>query len=126
MENQIKSWEQLEMEMKGVTSLICEQDFTATKLDSYNDNAWGCDSEEQDCETSWKLDTVSRMLQENLDYGKYNEKDDEISDEEHSMSLELRCMVVSFVADKWVKTNEVYNIESAQKCADNYIKEIDN
>lgn len=141
LDEQIKSWEKLNTEMKGITSLLCGQDFYATKQDSYEDNGWGEPDEfpidnhtlligetmDDDYETNWKLDTVFRMLDENLDYGQYNEAEDEVDRTDykgmyHSAMMDLRCTVAEFVADKWVKTNEVYDLESAQNCANNYIK----
>lgn len=144
LDEQIKSWEKLNTEMKGITSLLCGQDFYATKQDSYDDNAWGEPDEfpidkhtlpigetmDNDYETNWKLDTVFRMLDENLDYRQFRETEDEMDRTDykgmyHSILMDIRCTVAEFVADKWVKTDTVYDMESAQKCADGYIETID-
>lgn len=85
----VKSWDQLEKECKGLTSLICEQDFNATRQDVMDDNL-DSDLDEVDL----KLETMFRMLDENLDYGKYNETEEEfVNDRLHSALLNLRCTI---------------------------------
>ena len=139
----IKSWEKLEEEVNKsrLTSLICCQDFAATKEDSYEDNGWGEIDEEdnfpigeyenQDYQTTWKLDTMFRMLDENLDYGKFNETEDECDREEYkgmyrSILMDIRTTIADEVAEEWVKANgKVSDIESAQKLADALVAKID-
>lgn len=147
----IKSWEQLEKECnsEGLTSLLCCQNFNATKEDSFEDNGWGetdedgepiGNSENYDYETSWKLDTMCRMLDENLDYGKYNEteEDCDAKDTTHSALMDLRCTISENVAWAWIfsdngfeldhpdyEGNEVYNMETAQKMADELVEKYD-
>ena len=116
----IKSWEKLEEEVNNshLTSLVCCQGFAATKDDSYDDNSWF----ESD-ELLWKLDVMFRMLDENLDYGKFEETEEErSSDYRHSILMEIRATIVNEVAEEWVKVNgKVSDIESAQKFADELI-----
>lgn len=147
----IKSWEQLKKECnaEGLTSLVCNQNFNATKEDSFKDNGWGetdedgepiGNSENYDYETSWKQDTMFRMLDENLDYGKYNETEEErdSNDMTHSALMDLRCTIAENVAWAWIfanngyepdhpdyKGNEVYNMETAQKMADELVEKYD-
>jgi hypothetical protein len=145
--NTIKTWEKLEEECKGLTSLLCCQDFNATKQDSFEDNDWGepdedgepiGNSENFDYETAWKQDTMFRMLDENLDYGKYNETEEErdAADMTHSALMDLRCTIAENVAWAWIfsgngyapdhpeyEGNEVYNIETAQQMADELVAE---
>lgn len=145
--NTIKTWEKLEEECKGLTSLLCCQDFNATKQDSFEDNGWGepnedgepiGNSENFDYETAWKQDTMFRMLDENLDYGKYNETEEErdAADMTHSALMDLRCTIAENVAWAWIfsgngyapdhpdyEGNEVYNIETAQQMADELVAE---
>lgn len=145
--NTIKTWEKLEEECKGLTSLLCCQDFNATKEDSFEDNGWGeadedgepiGNSENYDFQTAWKQDTIFRMIDENLDYGKYNETEEELeaADMTHSALMDLRCTIAENVAWAWIfsdnglapnhpeyKGNEVYNIETAQKMADELVAE---
>lgn len=139
----IKSWEKLEDEVNKshLTSLICCQDFAATKNDSYEDNGWGEIDEEdnfpigeyenQDYQTTWKLDTMFRMLDENLDYGKFKETEDECDREEykgmyHSILMDIRATIADEVAEEWVKADgKVSDIESAQKLADELVAKID-
>lgn len=147
----IKSWEQLEKECnaEGLTSLVCNQNFNATKEDSFKDNGWGetdedgepiGNSENYDYETSWKQDTMFRMLDENLDYGKYNETEEErdSNDMTHSALMDLRCTISENVAWAWIfsdngyelghpdyEGNEVYNMETAQKMADELVEKYD-
>ena len=131
----IKSWEKLEEEVNKsrLTSLLCRQNFAATKNDSYEDNGWGdideCsrsiigEYENQDYQTTWKLDTLFRMLDENLDYGKFKETEEEYNcDYKHSNLIEIRASIVDKVAEEWAKVNgKVSDIESAQKFADELI-----
>lgn len=147
----IKSWEQLEKECnsEGLTSLVCNQNFNATKKDSFEDNGQGetdedgepiGNSEDYDYETSWKQDTMFRMLDENLDYGKYNETEGECdaTDMTHSALMDLRCTIAENVAWAWIfanngcepdhpdyEGNEVYNMETAQKMADELVEKYD-
>lgn len=147
----IKSWEQLEKECnsEGLTSLVCNQNFNSTKKDSFEDNGWGetdedgepiGNSEDYDYETSWKQDTMFRMLDENLDYGKYNETEEEcdVADMTHSALMDLRCTIAENVAWAWIfanngcepnhpdyEGNEVYNMETAQKMADELVEKYD-
>lgn len=127
LDKNAKTWEKLEEEMKGITSLLCCQDFNATREDSFEDNGWG--GEDEDYETYWKLDTVSRMLDENLDYGKYNETDDEEDDPRfdgmyHSMLMDIRSGIADKVAWEWVFSDTVYNLDTAQKLADKLVGEV--
>lgn len=138
LDKNAKAWETLEKEMVGVTSLLCCQDFNATKQDSFDDNGWGeldedglpiGSDEEYDYETYWKLDTVGRMLDENLDYGKYNETEDEMDDSRfdgmyHSMLMSIRCDIADKVARDWVFSDKVYNLHLAQKLADKLVAEV--
>lgn len=147
----IKSWEQLEKECnaEGLTSLVCNQNFIATKKDSFEDNGWGETDEDGepigncenfDYETSWKQDTMFRMLDEKLDYGKYNETEEErdSNDMTHSALMDLRCTIAENVAWAWIfanngcepdhpdyEGNEVYNMETAQKMADELVEKYD-
>ena len=147
----IKSWEQLEKECnsEGLTSLVCNQNFNATKKDSFEDNGWGETDEDgepigncvdYDYETAWKQDTMCRMLAENLDYGKYNETEEECDakDMTHSALMDLRCTISENVAWAWIfsdngyeldhpdyEGNEVYNMETAQKMADELVEKYD-
>ena len=147
----IKSWEQLEKECnaEGLTSLICCQGFNDTKNDSFEDNGWGETDEDGepigncenfDYETAWKQDTMFRMLDENLDYGKYNETEEErdAADMTHSALMDLRCTIAENVAWAWIfsdngyeldhpdyEGNEVYNMETAQKMADELVEKYD-
>ena len=121
-----KTWETLEKEMDGISSLICCQDFNATKEDSFEDNGWG---NEYKHEIYWKVDTVCRMLDENLDYGKYNETEEELDDPRfdgmyHSMLMDIRSNIVNTVAWEWVFSSEVHDLESAQKLADKLVSEV--
>lgn len=138
LDKNAKTWETLEKEMVGVTSLLCCQDFNATKQDSFDDNGWGeldedglpiGSDEEYDYETYWKLDTVGRMLDENLDYGKYNETEEEMDDPRfdgmyHSMLMDIRCSIADKVAWEWVFSDNVSNLHSAQKLADKLVAEV--
>ena len=148
----VKTWETLEKECntEGLTSLLCCQDFNATKEDSFEDNGWGevdedgfiiGDSENFDYETAWKHDTMFRMLDENLDYGKYSETEEELDDDDgltHSALMDLRCTIADEVAWAWIAldngygkghpkhcVNEVYNMETAQKMADELVEKYD-
>lgn len=147
----VKSWEQLEKECnsEGLTSLICCQDLNSTKDDSFEDNGWGEEDEDGlvigdtdtfDYETAWKQDTMFRMLDENLDYGRYNETEEEVDDcdDRHSALMDLRCTVAEEVAWAWIfadngydidhpdyEGNEVYNMETAQKMADELVAKYD-
>ena len=143
LDEKVKSWDTLEKEMVGVTSLMCEQDFNATKQDSFDDNGWGEEDEDgliigEDkdfgYDTYWKLDTVWRMLDENLDYGKFNEGADERDDTSsdnydsqfHSEMMGIRDAICEVVSSDWVfethidyETNEMVNgkvnsLETAQ------------
>lgn len=148
----VKTWETLEKECnaEGLTSLLCCQGFNATKEDSFEDKGWGevdedgfiiGDSENFDYETAWKHDTMFRMLDENLDYGKYSETEEELDDDDgltHSALMDLRCTIADEVAWAWIAldngygkghpkhcVNEVYNMETAQKMADELIEKYD-
>ena len=121
-----KSWEQLEKEMEGITSLLCCQDFNATREDSKEGNSYG----DEQYDTYWKIDTVGRMLDENLDYGKYNETEEEFDDPRfdgnyHSMLLGIRCDIADKVAVEWVKLDGVVSdLDSAQKFTDKLVAEV--
>ena len=140
--DQIKSWEKLEKEVNasGLRCLLCQQGFNDTKNDSFDDNGWGEEDddglpigeyENQDYETSWKLDVMFRMLDENLDYGKFTETEDECDREEyngmyHPILMDIRATIADEVAEEWVKTGgKVSDIESAQKLADELVAKID-
>ena len=118
----IKTWEKLaeEVNKDGLTSLICCQGFEATKQDSMEDNNWQ-DSDE----TSWKQDTMFRMLDENLDYGEYNETEEEVeaADDRHSALMGLRCNIAGWAASAWI-TGEVNNLKEAQAFANKLIKKV--
>ncbi len=81
----------------GITSLHCEQDYEATKLDVLNDNPKLIDDE-----TELKEATMRRMLDESLDFGPLNEDDDETDRDDHSARMEARCDITEFVANSWV------------------------
>ena len=144
----IKSWKKLGEECKksNLTSLLCCQGLEATKEDSFEDNGWGevdeddgsviGDTDTWDYETAWKQDTMFRMLDENLDYGRYNETEEErdAADMTHSALMDLRCTIAEEVAWAWIyadngyepdhpdyEGNEVYDIETAQKMADELV-----
>lgn len=119
----IKTWEDLEKEVNndGLTSLICCQGFEATKQDSMEDNNWQ-DSDE----TKWKEDTMFRLLDENLNYGKYTETEEErdAADDRHSALMGLRCNIADRVAFAWI-TGEVNNLKEAQAMADVLVGKLD-
>ena len=81
-----------------------------------------------------------RMLDENLDYGKYNETEEErdSNDITHSALMDLRCTIAENVAWAWIfgdngyepaspfyEGNEVYDMETAQKMADELVEKYD-
>ena len=119
-----KSWETLAEEVgkSGLTCLICCQGFEATKADSINDNDFESD-------TDWKLDTMFRMLDENLNYGKWEETEEEMNDPRpmhHSTMMDIRCTIAEKVAYAWVDAEQnVNDIESAQALADKLAAEVD-
>lgn len=119
----IKTWEDIEKEVNndGLTSLICCQGFEATKQDSMEDNNWQ-DSDE----TNWKQDTMFRMLDENLNYGKYTETEEEreAADNRHSALMGLRSNIADRVAFAWI-TGEVNNLKEAQAMADVLVEKLD-
>jgi len=148
-EDHIKSWETLKKEVEDskLTCYLCNQGFDETKNDSYQDHGWGDEnddgtivgnSENQDYETVWKQDVMCRMLEENLDYGKYNETEDEQNDDRlHSNKMDIRSSIVDRVAYAWIfadngfkpdqenyQGNTVYNIETAQELTNKLIEKI--
>ena len=81
----------------GITCLLCEQDYEATKRDVLDDNP-----ELEHDETELKEATMWRMLDESLDFGPLNEDDDEIDRDDHSDRMDARCEITEFVANRWV------------------------
>lgn len=142
--DRIKAWETLEKEVNasGLTCYLCCQGFQETKDDSFKDNGWGEEGEDgepigqyedKDYETSWKEDVMFRLLDENLDYGKFNETEEEMDDPRpmhHSTMMDIRCTIAEEVASAWVfagndtKTNTVNSIETAQKLADELVAKV--
>ena len=144
----IKSWETLEKECNS-EGLTNRQSFKDTKDDSFKENGWGetdedgepiGSCEDYDYETSWKQDTMFRMLDENLNYGKYNETEEE----RNSIGMipsaleDLRSTIAKEVAWAWIfgdngydsaspfyDGNEVYDMETAQKMADELVGKYD-
>lgn len=112
-----QSLSQLKEQTKGLTCLICCQGFDATIEDALEDNDF-------ENEHELKEDVMFRLLDENLDYGKYKytvkeENDDLI----HQKLFEKRCVICEKVSSAWVD-GEVSNIVEAQKLADKIISDM--
>jgi len=92
----------------GLTSLLCEQGYMATKEDVLNDNPdWTEDNVlgedgKRELETSIKQETMFRMLIENLDFGPLRETDDETERDDHPTLMAARDDICSEIADNWV------------------------
>ena len=78
-----------------VTCLCCEQGWEDTMEDVVTDNPDMPASE-------LKVVVMSRMLEENLDYGPITETDDELDSDNHEALLGARYDVCDEVARRWV------------------------
>lgn len=78
----------------NLTAYICGQDYWATLEDAKENEV------EPDQQKGW---TMEQMLIENLDFGKYNDSDDdEEYDDEHSERMATRYDILDKVVDSWI------------------------
>lgn len=82
----------------GITCLICEQGFHATMDDAKLDNP---DIEPDDL----LVETMYRMLDENLDFGKYSSDDGDPDSDAHAGLMVARSDLLETIAHRWVKGN---------------------
>lgn len=103
-----QTFEQLKEQTKGLTCLICQQGWDETMQDCISDNDYDDDEFGQRC---LKEDVVFRLLDENLDYGCFNETEEELDNNElRSEMLEKRCCICEEISTIWV--------DGAIKCFD--------
>jgi len=84
----------------GLTALLCEQDFKATLQDVLDENPDMTPTPAGDfalCEMA-----MERMLEENLDYGKYSDSESDDVGEENSFKMQNRWDIIEKVATAWV------------------------
>lgn len=104
-----------------LTSLLCEQGYEATEEDVLNDNPELAEDDDTavypspDCqkERALKESVMTRMLQENLDFGPLMETDDETERDDHPERMEARCDIVEAIAERWV---DGYFYTGKKKC----------
>lgn len=104
----------------NLTAYVCGQDYWATLEDAKENEV------EPDQQKVW---TMEQMLIENLDFGKYNESDDEDFDDWHSERMEVRCDILDKVVDSWVagelSGQEKPELQLAQELVDKELAELD-
>lgn len=85
----------------GLTSLVCEQGFKATLQDVLDDYPDVTPTPAGDF--GLFVSAMERMLEENLDYGRYSDSgEDDAVGEEHSFKLQNRWDIIEQVATAWV------------------------
>lgn len=109
------SWANLEYSARGLTAYLSGDDFATVKADVKKDNP---DIKPND----HKVETMWRLLNENLDYGKFNEKEDE-DDSTHSKNMEIRANLCDKVAFFWCN-KEFNTLEKAQRYLDKLLEEM--
>lgn len=106
------SWDNLEYSARGLTAYLSGDDFATVKADVKKDNP-------NILPIDHKIETMWRLLNENLDYGKFNEKEDE-DDLTHSLNMEIRVNLCDKVALAWCNC-EVNTLGKAQRYLDKLI-----
>ena len=104
----------------GLSAYVCGQDYWATLEDAKDNDV------EEDQRKYWVME---QMLLEELDFGQYNESDDEDSDDWHSERMAIRYDILDKVVDEWVSGmysgKEASELELAQRAVNEVLRKLD-